>query len=539
MRAHHLAAIALALSASPLATQHATPAQRHPSLVVLIAIDQMRADYLDRFGAQFTGGLARLRRDGAVFMGGLQDHATTETAPGHSTMLSGREPVHTGIVLNDLGVPDPSVSIIGAPRAVGASPARFRGTTLADWLIARDTGTRILSVSRKDRGAILPVGRARGNVYWFVGGTFTTSTYYGDTLPSWVRAYDARPGIGALAGTSWTLLRPAADYSEPDSEPWGHDGADVVFPHRLPSTADSIGSRITSYPWMDSVTLDFALEGARQLQLGERTSPDLLVISLSTTDAVGHAYGPDSREIHDQLLRVDQWLGWFFDSLATQVPRDRMVVALTGDHGVTSIPEYTIAVRHRPAGRVSLEDVARRLDDALTARYHVPFGVRFSGGLLLADVPALRARGVNVDSLSEAVASEVRRRTGIAHAYTPRSLRAAPASDAAAVRWRRTLPSDFPWLVCAAVSPDWVWSNGKSLGADHGQMNAKDLNVPIVFMGPGIAARRVDRAVRTVDIAPTLAAYLGLQPSEPLDGTVLREVIGVAPSAATVGAAPR
>ena len=537
MRAPRIAAIALALIASPLATQRATPAQRRPSLVVLIAIDQMRADYLDRFGARFTGGLARLRREGAVFMGGLQDHATTETAPGHSTMLSGREPVHTGIVLNDLGVPDPSVSIIGAPRAMGASPARFRGTTLADWLIARDTGTRILSVSRKDRGAILLVGRARANVYWFVGGTFTTSTYYADSLPSWVREYDARPGIGALAGTSWTLLRPAADYPEPDSEPWEHDGADVAFPHRLPSTDDSIAARIASYPWMDSLTLDFALEGAHRLQLGERAVTDLLVISLSTTDAVGHAYGPDSREIHDQLLRVDHWLGWFFDSLAARVPRDRMVVALTGDHGVTSIPEYTVAVRHRPAGRVSLDDVARRVDVALAARYRVDFNVRFSGGLLFADVPALRARGMNVDSLADAIASEVRRRTGIAHAYTPRSLRS--ASDAAAVRWRRTLPADFPWLVCAAVSPDWVWSNGKSLGADHGQMNAADLNVPIVFMGPGIAPRRIDRPVRTVDIAPTLAAYLGLEPSEALDGVVLREVMGTAAATPTVGAAPR
>jgi len=536
MRSHHLAAIALALSATPPAAQPTT-STRHPSLVVLIAIDQMRADYLDRFGAQFTGGLARLRRDGLVYMGGLQDHATTETAPGHATMLSGREPVHTGIVLNDLGVPDPSVSIIGAPHAMGASPARFRGTTLADWLIARDTGTRILSVSRKDRGAILPVGRARGDVLWFVDGKFTTSTYYADSLPSWVRAYDARPGVGALAGTTWTLLLPAADYTEPDSEPWEHDGTDVSFPHRLPSTADSIASRIERYPWMDSLTLDFALEGARRLKLGERRSPDLLVISLSTTDAVGHAYGPDSREIHDQLLRVDHWLGWFLDSLATQVPPDHMVVALTGDHGVTPIPEYTLAVRHQPAGRVSLEDEARRVNEALTARYRVDFGVRFSGGLVTGDVAAMRARGIDVDSLADAIAGVARARAGIAHAYTARTLRT--ARDAAAVRWRRTLPPDFPWLVCAAVRPNWIWSNGKTLGASHGQMNAADLNVPIVFMGPGIAPGRIARPVRTVDIAPTLAAYLGLRPSEPLDGAVLREVVRAGAAAATVGAAPR
>lgn len=539
MRYHRFVTLAIALCASRLAAQTTAPTPHHPSLVVLIAIDQMRADYLDRFGAQFTGGLARLKRAGAVYMGGLQDHATTETAPGHATMLSGREPVHTGIVLNDLGVPDPSTSIIGAPRAMGASPARFRGTTLADWLIARDPDTRILSVSRKDRGAILPVGRARGDVYWFVGGKFTTSTYYADTLPSWVRAYDNRPGVAALAGTTWTLLRPASDYTESDSEPWEHDGSDIAFPHRLPSTADSIASRIASYPWMDSLTLDFALEGARQLKLGERAHPDLLVISLSTTDAVGHAYGPDSREIHDQLLRVDHWLGWFFDSLAARVPPDRMVVALTGDHGVTSIPEYTVAVKHNPAGRVSLDDVARRVNDALDARYHVDFGVRVSGGVMLGDVAALRARGVNVDSLSNAIAADMRTRPGIAHVYTPRSLRT--ATDAAAVRWRRTLPADFPWLVCAAVTPEWIWSNGKSLGADHGQMNPEDLNVPIVFMGPGIVPHRIERPVRTVDIGPTLASYLGLEPSEPLDGVVLREVVHTAPGGTTIvrAAAPR
>ena len=519
-------------SAAPLAAQRAhvdSPARRPVSLVVLIAIDQMRADYLDRFGRQLSGGLGRLRRDGTAYMGALQDHATTETAPGHATMLSGREPAHTGIVTNDLGVGDPSTRVLGAPNAPGASPARFRGTTLADWLIASDSATRILSVSRKDRGAILPVGRARGDVYWFASGRFTTSTYYADTLPDWVRAYNERGGIARLAGTSWTLLRPAADYREPDSIPFEHDGSDIVFPHRLPSTADSLIARIADYPWMDSLSLDFALDGVRRLQLGTRPHPDLLVISLSTTDAVGHAYGPDSREIHDQVLRVDHWLGWFLDSLATMVPRERTVIALTGDHGVTSIPEYAVAVRRRHAGRVSLEDVARQADRTLSARYRMDFRVRFDGGIILADVAALRARGVNVDSLSNALARAVGRRSGIAHAYTPRSLRAAPATDPTARRWRRTLPDDFAWLLCAAVKPEWVWSNGKSTGASHGQMNREDLNVPIVLAGPGIAAQTITRTVRTVDIAPTLAAYLGLRIPEPIDGRPLTEALASAP----------
>ncbi|HXI19733.1 MAG TPA: alkaline phosphatase family protein, partial [Gemmatimonadales bacterium] len=147
-----------------------------PALVVLVTVDQMRGDYLTRWAGQWSGGYRRLLEHGAVFTHGMQDHAVTSTAPGHSTLLSGREPAHTGIVLNELGVPDSSVSILGAPGATGASPRRFVGTTLADWLAGSDSGFRFLSVSDKDRAAILPIGRSRGPVYWFVGDRFTTST---------------------------------------------------------------------------------------------------------------------------------------------------------------------------------------------------------------------------------------------------------------------------------------------------------------------------------------------------------------------------
>ena len=163
------------------------PRQR-PSLVVVVVVDQLRADYLGHWGDQWRGGLARFWSHGTVFEHGRQDHASTETAPGHSTILSGRHPTHTGIVLNARGVPDASSPVLGIIDTVGASPRRFRGTTLYDWMLARDPGARVLSVSRKDRGAILPVGRARGDVYWYAGGQFTTSKYYADTLPTWVRA---------------------------------------------------------------------------------------------------------------------------------------------------------------------------------------------------------------------------------------------------------------------------------------------------------------------------------------------------------------
>ena len=518
-------AIALLAVPRPAAPDHSI------TLVVLIAVDQMRGDYLARYADQWTGGFARLRAQGIVFANGREYHATTETAPGHSTMLSGREPAHTEIVSNVEAVQDPDAPVIGVPTGPGASPRRFRGTTLVDWMLARDPGTRVLSVSRKSDAAILPIGRAKAGVYWFENGNFTTSHYYADILPGWVQAFNARKGAAALTATSWELLLADSAYREPDSEPFENSGSNFTFPHPLPSTADSTNKEIGSFPWMDSLTLAFALEGASTLQLGQRNGPDLLSISLSTTDIVGHAYGPDSREIHDQLLRLDRYLGWFLDSLARLVPASRIVLAFTGDHGVTSLPEYTVLVRHQPGGRIWLGGLATAMERQLSERYHVDFGLAFHSGLVSADVASLKARRVNVDSLAAALAAEVQLLPGIARVYTPATLAAAPPTDESARLWRRLLPATYGWLVCALPKPGYVWSPG-GLRAEHGGAHAEDINVPVVFLVPGATPEHPARPVNTVDIAPTLAALLGVKPTEPVDGVVLPEVVAPHPAIA-------
>lgn len=528
------------------------PPAARPRLVILIAVDQLRGDYLARYQAQWTGGFRRLLAQGAVFTDGRQDHAITETAPGHSTLLSGRSPASTGIVTNSAGVGDPASPLIGAPgdddtlwhfhggSGSGASPWRFRGTTLYDWLRSADSTTRVLSVSYKDRGAILPVGRADGQVYWWADGGFTTSRYYRDTLPDWVQAWNDRPGVRRLEGTTWNLLLPASRYGEPDSMPYEHGGANFTFPHRLPADSTLLRS-IVAYPWMDSLTLDVALEGARRLHLGAGEKPDLLVISLSATDAIGHAYGPDSREIHDQLLRLDHWLGWFLDSLATMVPPGETVLALSADHGVQAFPEWALSAgaarmgttgmvgytdRAGPggAGRVWLGGLARALDRTYRQRYNADFHFEFHEGLITADVAALRARGVNTDSLARELAAAAAARAGVARVFTPRTLAAAPDSDHLAHLWREALPPDLQWLICAGPRPGWTWQSGGGW-ATHGSTNPADTHVPIILWGAGVRPGVYGEPARTVDIGPTLARLAGVAPTEPVEGRVLQEAV--------------
>src|SRR5438094_5294078 len=209
------------------------PAPR-PRLVVVITVDQLRPDYLERYHSQLLGGFATLLKGGAFFTEAYHDHAITETAPGHATILSGRWPAHTGIIRNLAGVQDSAMPLIGV-TGIGASPARFRGTELFDWLKAAEPAARALSVSGKDRGAILPIGRAKEQVYWYAGGVLTTSRYSADSLPLWVRVFNGERVPFRAAATQWSLFLPERDYPEPDSVPYENQGRDSVFPHRLAS----------------------------------------------------------------------------------------------------------------------------------------------------------------------------------------------------------------------------------------------------------------------------------------------------------------
>lgn len=516
-----LLAAALLVAAAPPASCQPNDA---PRLVVVLTVDQLIPDYLVRFAPQLRGGLARIAREGIYYPHGMQDHAVTETAPGHSTILSGRSPASTGIVANNHGIQDPDSPLLES-TGIEASPARFRGTTLADWMHAADPDLRVLSVSRKDRGAILTIGRMVAPVFWYAParGIFTTSTWYATTLPDWVRAWNARGGVTAMAGHTWDLLLAESEYPEPDFTPWERNGAGNTFPYQLPVEHPRLFAGIQLMPWMDSLTLDLALDGVRAMRMGQRDRADLLAVSLSTTDAVGHAWGPESREIRDQILRLDLWLGWFLDSLETTVGRGRLLVALTSDHGIQPFPEGVTAAGGS-AGRTSLRPIINAMDSVLVARHQFDFDLTTDSGLLMADVAALRAHGVNVDSLSAALEAQVRALPGVRRVFTPTTLAAASADDAEAGLWRRLIPPDLGWLVAGSLVPNYLWTTNLAM-TTHGTTNPPDIIVPIAFLGAGLDPRVVNRPIRTIDIGPTLAALLGVRPLEPVTGVALPEVV--------------
>ncbi len=477
------------------------PAPR-PRLVVVITVDQLRPDYLERYRPQLLGGFAMLLKTGASFTDAYQDHAVTETAPGHATILSGRWPAHTGINRNAAGVQDQTAPLIGI-NGPGASPARFRGTAFFDWLKAADPGARALSISGKDRGAILPLGRAKEAVYWYFGGYFTTSRYYADSLPTWVRIFNGQRVPFRAAGTQWTLFLPERDYPEPDSAAYENQGRDFLFPHRLP--ADRV----------------------RALQLGGRGATDLLAVSLSTTDYVGHAYGPDSREIHDQVVRLDRYLGRFLEQLFVRYGRNNVLVVLTADHGVTPYPERSRALGHPGAVRVIPDTIIQSLNAALDQRAGGGDWLQFeSGMLLLSDRAKLVAQGVNVDSVVADVATRLRGMAGVARADRPADFTAKDTADPVSRRWMHQVPADGGVALVVTLKPYSIWSYPNAPIAMHGQPTELDSHVPLILWGPGIRRGVYDGRVSTVDIAPTLARLLDLTPAEPLDGRVLAVALG-------------
>lgn len=518
-----------------------------PTLVLVFAVDQLRADRLD---ARKPGGLGRLARSGRVFTDASLEHAFTDTCPGHATMLTGRQPAAAGITGNtvvDRGrmevrycVADPSSAggiLAGSRRqdaAAGRSPRALGATTLGDWLRAERPNARVYSVSAKDRSAIILGGKHPNAAFWLDregAGGMTTSRYYMARLPAWMSFWRVEGVLGPVPAV-WE--HPSGDPpngARPDAYAGEVTRWSLTSPHPVKPEGDtpgSLGAFVVS-PFLDHRTLDFARELVLQENLGGRGEIDLLAIGLSGTDFIGHYYGPWSQESRDALLRLDADLGRFLDFLDERLGPGRVLAVLTADHGVLPLPEWLEEQGGScpvAGGRVD----PAPLDEGLAAHLDGVFGpapAPGGPGWMLRDGFEIHLRpervaqtGVGLARVVEVADEWLEQQPGVARVWRGSEIDAGRGSEPMLGRYRASrIPGEGGDLV---VEPAYgclfsPWPAGTSHGSPHDY----DRNVPLVFFGPGVEPGRVAGRAAPVDIAPTLAAVLGLDVPQGLDGQAL------------------
>ncbi len=542
---------------------------KRPRLVLLIAIDQFRYDYLERFGDLFgQNGLRRLMRDGASWTQSNYDHMPTYTAPGHATMMTGAYPAESGIVGNEwldrasgkrvTSVSDSAeTSLGGGQYDGGASPRRLVCSTVGDELrLATHERGKVIGISVKDRSAILPAGHRANAAYWFSinSGSMVSSTYYFKQLPDWVTAFNNSRPADKYFGAKWERLLPESEYlkrSGPDSPPWeniGNISGDTnAFPHTITGGATSVGrafyNAIDYSPFSNDLLVSFAQQAIINEQLGKDDDTDVLTVSFSANDYVGHRYGPYSQEVMDISLRIDRQIGTLLDFVNARVGLENTLVALTADHGVAPIPEQADALGLGGA-RLRAADVATVARAAISARYnpqnktpdstadyvlkYVESGMlhdAFLNANIYFNYAALKRDGVNLDEITEIAGEAALTVPGIARYFTRSQLQRGTVSITDPIE-RRALHGFYPSRSGDLILvPEPYKYLAETITATHGSPYSYDTNVPTMIMGAGVIPGRYYEAASPADIAPTLCALLGITQPSSATGRVLIEAL--------------
>ncbi|MBI2724806.1 MAG: alkaline phosphatase family protein [Polaromonas sp.] len=529
-----LATVVLAACASP-----PTP-QAPPKLVVLLVVDGLPQRQITAYRDQLApDGLARFLDRGAWFADAHYEHAFTVTAAGHATLLTGAYPHRTGIIGNSwrdpaTGAPiyntaDSSATYIDHrtdPVDDGTSPKNLKAETVGDVLRHADAASKVIAVSGKDRGAILPAGKA-GTAYMYMdeSGQFASSTHYMKEHPAWVNAFnDAKPADRYFK-TEWKPLLPDAAYARslPDNQPWYARGGQL--PALMGSPADisptpSFYAGLLRSPFADALALDFARAAIAGEQLGQDASPDILAISLSGHDYVNHAFSAESRLSHDHLLQLDRLLQAFFLDLDARVGKGNYLAVLTADHGFMPAPEV-LAAQGLAAGRVSSSLMLGRINAGLVARFGPGRWASFSASSLLLDKKLVAQTQADANVVIEEARRLLLAEPAIATAYTRRELESRsragePSFDASEKSWHRDVSGDIQYT----VRQNWMF--GGSTGATHGSPYDYDNHVPLLMYGPAwMKPGRIDSRVHMTGLAPTLSGILGIATPAMSEGRVL------------------
>jgi len=508
--------VSLEVSAQTPVKTEAVPGKQpaKPKLVVAIIADQFRYDYLTRFGSEYKEGLRQLLTRGAVFTNARYEHFPTFTSVGHAAFLTGAFPSVNGIIGNtwynrSIGktIPsaqDTSVQQVGGGGGVGSSPQNLLVSTLGDEIkIAGQGKNRVIGISFKDYSGILASGRMADGVYWFDDktGNFVTSSYYMAELPAWVKKLNEAKRADSYKGVEWLGTKLAAE------------------------TGPKLYGMLRITPFANELIEEMAEAAIKGEKLGLDSDTDLLMLSFSSNDYVGHFNGPDSEQVKAVSVATDRMLGKLFRYLDAQVGMANVTVVFAADHGVAPMPEVNTK-RKMPGGRVEVASILNTAKKAITDK--------FGDGNWIAAAPEeaiylnwdfIRAKKLDEADVALEAAKAIQSLPHVFRVYTREQLmRGVPAADAIGRRVANGFSYSRGADIYVILDPYYIGMGGGS--TTHGTPFGYDTHVPVIFMGPGIKAKRFYTSIAVTDVAPTLATMLGVEIPSGSEGRILSEIFG-------------
>ncbi|MFT5778019.1 MAG: putative AlkP superfamily pyrophosphatase or phosphodiesterase [Crocinitomicaceae bacterium] len=540
--------IAALLFSTALFTSHAQQADS-PKLVIGIVVDQMCYEYLYRYYDKFCdGGFRKLMENGTNCRNTMYNYIPTYTGPGHASIYTGTTPSNHGIVGNDWFsraewasvncVEDTTVRTVGDTSSYGKySPHRLKANTITDQLKLTYPEAKVISMSIKNRGAILPGGHMSDGSYWYdySSGKFITSTFFTDALPEWVNKFNDKKYADKYLKQVWEPIMPLEAYGEsgPDDSPYEHllPGKETpTFPYDLKAmTNDSLHySLFTSTPFANTFLTDLAIASLENEELGDDNQTDMLCISYSTPDIIGHAFGPYSIEIEDTYIRLDLELKRLMKAIEDKVGDDDYVLFLTADHAVVPVPQY-LTDKKLPGGYFFIDEHITALVRKLVLKYGVNPIIYEDNLNLYLDRKLMHDSGIDAKEVRTYIANEVQQWEGVKRSFTSEQLYSAAVDAEWMDMVRKGVHHEESGDVMFILEPGYLPKSEETeltrKGTSHGSAFGYDTHVPLLWYGKSVPQQEIFREIQITDISATLTHLLYLQRPNALTGKPILELL--------------
>lgn len=518
---------------------------KRPKLVVGVVVDQMRWDYLYRYQQRYSAdGFKRILREGFSCENTFIPYTPTVTAAGHTCVYTGSVPAVHGVVGNAWydrslkRIMYCSESVSDTIKGVGGegfngkmSPANMLVTTVTDELrLATNKQSKVVGVCIKDRGSIFPAGHMANAAYWYDGrsGNWITSTFYMKELPEWVKAINAKKLADAYFKKNWNTLYPINTYTQSTEDEKTYEGkmpgaANTSFPHDLSAYVGKTYDAIASTPYGNTMTLDMAKATMEAYQMGKGTVTDFLAVSLSSTDYVGHRFGPNSIEAEDTYLRLDLDLADFMKYLDQKIGKGNYTLFLTADHGVAHVPQF-LQENRVPAGTWQNDTMSRAINSILKEKHNTDkLVIAEANYQVYLDNNLITQNKLDRWAIEEDVINYCIKLKGVGDAFRLRDLNIQVLPPLVKEMMNNGYNKKRSGDIQIILEPGWI--DGYGTGTTHGLWNPYDAHIPMLWMGWGVKQGASNRTMHMTDIAPTVAALLHIQMPSGCVGQVMTEVL--------------